>query len=101
MENLLGKVSELLEKEDAIYLQDDEGNLHQIDEALNRGIKGTPVRRSAKDELYMLLFGKKERIGEREIRQLDDMVDKVKSYIVSNLSPAARARIGKSIAGQE
>lgn len=101
MENLLGKVNDLLSKEDAIYLQDDEGNLHQIDEALEKGVKGTPVKRSAKDELYMLLFGKKERIGEREIRQLDKMVDQVKGYIVGNLSPAARVRISKAIGYEE
>src|SRR5690606_22034656 len=100
MENLLGKVNELLNKEDAIYLQDDEGNFHQIDEALSIGIKGTLVKRSSKDELYMLLFGKKERIGEREIRQLEKMVADVKSFIISNLSPAARVRISKAV-GQE
>ncbi len=96
MKNLLGKINELIEKEDALYLQDDEGNLHSMSDAIEKGIKGTPVKRSGKDELYDLLFGKKERIGERELKTIDQTTSKLKEYIINSLSPATKARLTKS-----
>lgn len=95
MKNVLGKINELIEKEDAVYLQDDQGNLHPMNDAIEKGIKGTPVKRSGKDELYDLLFGKKERIGEREIKAIDQTAAKLKEYIIGSLSPATKARLSK------
>lgn len=96
MKNLLGKINELIEKEDALYLQDDEGNLYSMSDAIEKGIKGTPVKRSGKDELYDLLFGKKERVGERELKAIDQTTSKLKEYIINSLSPATKARLTKS-----
>lgn len=95
MKNLLGKINELIEKEDAVYLEDESGNLHPMSDAIEKGIKGTPVRRSAKEDLYELLFGKRERVGEREIKAIDQTTAKLKEYIINSLSPATKARLTK------
>ncbi len=88
MENVLEKVKELLSSENQMMIRDAKGGLHP----LQAGLKGEVVEVSGKDELYKLLWGK-SRVGVRDIKELYETVERIKSYVMENSSYQAKKKL--------
>lgn len=88
MENVLEKIKELLSSENQMMIRDSKGELH----ALQAGLKGEVIEVSGKDELYKLLWGK-SRVGVRDIKELYDIVEKIKGYVMDNSSYQAKKKL--------
>jgi hypothetical protein len=92
MENVVGKIKELLSSGNQLMVKDEQGNLHP----LKAGKTGTIVEADGKDELYKLLWGK-QRVGVNDIKELQSIVGQVKDYVVSNSSYASKKKLEKEL----
>jgi hypothetical protein len=84
-ENLLESIAELLRIQEHWMIQDDDGQLHHLEE----GIKGTPILVTARKEIYNLYFGK-ERISVNDFKMLDEVHSELMHFIWENFNYKAK-----------
>lgn len=88
MENVLDKVKQLLSTGSQMMIKDEKGNLHP----LQAGRKGEIVNVNGKDELYKLIWGK-SRVGVKDIQELLNVANQIKSYVMENSSYQAKRKL--------
>ena len=90
MENMVQKITELLNSQTKLMIEDEKGNLREL--KAGEEVKGKVVEVSPKDEIYQLIWGKK-RIGIKELKELRKTIFEVEKLVLKNVSPANRKDI--------
>lgn len=98
--SLLKEIESLIKApvgEESIVIIDVNDKEFTIEEALKKGIAGTPTKKlpvNNKDAVAKLIW-EKERVGVADLNSLKDMVNEVIVYLANNSSAVAKSKIKK------
>lgn len=93
--NLIDTMNELLNSSDKWVIQDEKGNIHE----LNEGIAGIPVQINSVDELKKLL-GLGERISSKNLIEIKAIFDKIIVVLKNNASYQTKVKFNNEIQGK-
>jgi predicted ATPase len=90
-ENIIAKIGEILAQETEIKFQSETGELFDIHPGMEIG-KGKIIEVTNRKSLYNLLFGK-ERISAKDYKEMLNVFESVKSFVLENTSYQQRKKL--------